>query len=212
MIRVLSIQASPRGALSASRRVALAYIDALREKAALHIDDLDLWSADLPPFDGHALAGKYTALAGQPMSAEQQEAWRAIEMLGKRFRDADVIVMSVPMWNFGIPYRLKHLIDLVTQKDVTFRFDANGFDGMLKTQRAVVVCARGLGYDDGSGLTEEKFDFQRAYLMEWLGFVGVTDIKTIRVEKTLLGEDVCAASLDQSIREARQLAALAKAA
>jgi FMN-dependent NADH-azoreductase len=205
MTKILYIQASPRGERSASNHVAQAYIDAVRQKGGAQVDTLDVWKEDLPAFDGHALEAKYAGLSGEKLSDPQQAAWAAIEALGKRFRDADQIVLSVPMWNFGVPYRLKHLIDLVTQKDVTFLFGEAGFDGMLKKQRAIIVCARGLGYGEG-GLSEEQFDYQNAYLSAWLNFLGVTDIRTIKVEKTLLGAAERDASIEKGVAEARALA------
>lgn len=159
MTKVLYIQASPRGSRSVSSEVAQAYIANLQKSGPVEIDLLDVWKEDLPPFDGDALEAKYAGLSGQPLTDSQKAAWVAIDKLGTRFRAADVILLSVPMWNFGVPYRLKHLVDLVTQKDVTFLFGANGFDGMLKKQRAVIVCARGLGYDAASGLSEDDFDY-----------------------------------------------------
>ena len=206
MKRVLYVQASPRGDRSASNQVAHAYIDALRKQGPIEVDTLDVWKDHLPPFDGDALEAKYAGLAGQPLTEAQVEVWKAIQALGKRFRDADEIVISVPMWNFGVPYRLKHLIDLVTQKDVTFLFGADGFDGMLKKQRALLVCARGLGYGEG-GLSEAQFDHQKSYLTTWLNFLGVTDVRTMRVEKTLLGPDARDASLAAGVAEAEALAA-----
>lgn len=206
MTRVLFIQASPRGPSSASTRVANAYIEALRSKGPLNLDSLDVWKEDLPSFDGPALEAKYAGLAGKALNTNQQAAWEAIKTLGSRFRNADQLVIATPMWNFGVPYKLKQLVDLVTQKDVTFTFDANGFGGMLKGKRAVLVCARGLAYGPGTALSEEQFDFQKSYLTGWLNFVGITDIQTIRVEKTLLGEDALAASLDAGVAEAKALA------
>ncbi|MBS0232217.1 MAG: NAD(P)H-dependent oxidoreductase [Proteobacteria bacterium] len=207
MIRILYIQASPRGQRSASAQVAQAYIDALQKKDRVELDLLDVWKEHLPAFDGAALDAKYAGLSGQPLNQEQQAAWAAIGALGARFRAAERIVVSVPMWNFGIPYRLKQLIDLVTQKDVTFTFDENGFGGMLKKQSAILVCARGLSYVDGTPMSEDNLDYQKAYLISWLTFLGVSEIKTITVEKTLLGADASAASLASGITEATRLAA-----
>jgi len=70
----------------------------------------------------------------------------------------------------------------------------------------VLVCARGLGYGEG-GLPEDKLDFQNAYLKAWLNFLGVTDIHTIKVEKTLLGDNEHDASLQNGIAKAAALAA-----
>lgn len=207
MIRILYIQASPRGPRSASAQVAQAYIDALQKKDRVELDLLDVWKENLPAFDGAALEAKYAGLAGHPLSEEQQVAWAGITALGARFGAADEIVISVPMWNFGVPYRLKQLIDLVTQKDVTFTFDENGFGGMLKKQRAVVVCARGLGYVDGTPISEENLDYQKAYLISWLSFLGVSEIKAITVEKTLLGAEASETSLASGLAQAARLAA-----
>lgn len=206
MTRLLFIQASPRGALSASAHVAHAYIEALKTKGPVTVDLLDVWKENLPAFDGPAIEAKYAGLSGQPLNASQQAAWNEISALGARFREADQILISVPMWNFGVPYRLKHLIDLVTQKDVTFTFDQSGFGGMLKRQRAVIVCARGLGYVDGTPMSEENLDYQKAYLLSWLTFLGVANIETITVEKTLLGPEAHAASLAAGIAQATTLA------
>lgn len=207
MTRVLYIQASPRGARSASAQVAQAYIDALKKKGDVNVDLLDVWKDDLPAFDGPALEAKYAGLSGQSLDEAQKAAWVAISSLGARFRDADEIVLSVPMWNFGVPYKLKQLIDLVTQKDVTFTFDENGFGGMLKKQKAVVVCARGLEYVEGTPVSEENLDYQKAYLISWLSFLGVGEIKTITVEKTLMGADASSAALASGIAEAMAMAA-----
>lgn len=206
MTRVLYVQASPREARSASAQVAHAYIDALKKKGSVEVDTLDVWKENLPSFDGAALEAKYAGLSGQPLNDAQKAAWVAISALGARFREADQIVLSVPMWNFGVPYRLKQLIDLVTQKDVTFTFDETGFGGMLKKQKAVLVCARGLEYVEGTPVSEENLDYQKAYLISWLSFLGVSEIKTITVEKMLMGADASSASLASGIAEAAALA------
>lgn len=210
MKKLLHIQASPRGDRSASSRVAAAYIDALRANGSVaSVDTLNVWSEPLPPFDGEALAAKYAGLAGQPFSDAQNDSWKPIIALADRFKAAGTIMLSVPMWNFGVPYRMKQLIDLVTQKDVTFRFDENGFDGMLKDKSALLICARGMSYSDAGGASEKDFDFQKSYLMAWLRFIGIPKIETITVEKTLFGAEAETASVEQGMERARQLAGMA---
>jgi FMN-dependent NADH-azoreductase len=207
MKKLLHIQASPRGERSASMRVANAYIDAMRANgSAGSVDTLDIWKEPLPPFDGDALEAKYAGLAGQTFSPAQTDAWKPIVALADRLKAANCIVLSVPMWNFGVPYRMKHLIDLVTQKDVTFRFDANGFDGILKDKSAVLICARGMSYSDAGGASEKDFDFQKSYLTAWLRFIGISNINTITVEKTLFGAAAETASVEAGIEQARKLA------
>lgn len=207
MKKLLHIQASPRGERSASMRVATAYIDSLRANGSVgSVDTLDIWNEPLPPFDGDALDAKYAGLAGQPLTAAQSDAWKPIVALADRLKAAQTIVLSVPMWNFGIPYRMKQLVDLVTQKDVTFRFDASGFSGMLTDKSALLICARGMSYSDAGGASEKDFDFQKSYLTAWLRFIGITEVQTITIEKTLFGPDAEAASVEEGIEQARTLA------
>ena len=92
------------------------------------------------------------------------------------------------MWNFGIPYRLKHLIDAVSQKDVLFTFDERGLNGMLGGRKAVVVNARGVGL--GPDFPRADLDHQQSYMTTWLRMIGITDTTHIEVEKTLMGPDL----------------------
>lgn len=88
----------------------------------------------------------------------------------------------------GIPYRFKQLIDLISQKDVLFSFDANGFSGRVNASRAAVIYARGLDYAPTSTWTPgESYDFQKPHVEAWLRMIGVTDIDSILIERTLFG-------------------------
>ncbi|MFM0063775.1 FMN-dependent NADH-azoreductase [Paraburkholderia aspalathi] len=204
MSTLLHIESSPRKKRSASLDVARAYVDAYRDTHPAHrIDVLDLWSVALPEFDGDALDAKYADLSGTPLSEGQQQAWTSIRELAQRLHDADTLLFSVPLWNFSIPYKLKHFIDVVSQRGILFSFDERGLQGLLKEKKAVVVYARGLDYSVGSSTPAHSFDFQRPYMEAWLRSVGVTDVKSIVVEKTLLGPE-----LDHAARQtARELAA-----
>ncbi|MBL6751394.1 MAG: NAD(P)H-dependent oxidoreductase [Nevskia sp.] len=207
MARLLHVVGSPRGERSASVEVAEAYIAAYQGRhPGAAIDTLDLWREPLPEFDRPALEAKYAGLAGVERSAEQNRAWDGIRALAQRFHDADVVVFSIPMWNFGIPYKLKHLIDYISQKDVLFRFDASGFEGMLKGKKAIVVCARGISYATGTSTPEAEYDFQKAFMLLWLRFIGITDAETIVVEQTLMGPDADRQARQQGIERARALA------
>jgi FMN-dependent NADH-azoreductase len=207
MPKLLNVVSSPRGERSASVTVANAFIEAYRaHHADTHVDTLNVWHEAIPEFNGHALEAKYAGLAGVALTDDQQRAWERIRALAKRFHDADVILLGVPMWNFGIPYKLKHLIDFISQKDVMFRFDASGFEGMLKNKRAVVICARGISYATGTGTPEAEYDFQKSYLLLWLRFVGVTDTATITVEQTLMDPNAEPRGREQAKALAQSLA------
>jgi FMN-dependent NADH-azoreductase len=161
------------------------------------VDTLDLFAEELPAFDGLAVQAKYTILHGQAHSAAEAAAWRAVEAVIVRFKAADRYVLAVPMWNFGIPYRLKHYLDLIIQPGYTFSFSpATGYSGLLTGRRALIVYATGGEYGPGSGA--EGYDQQAPYLRQALGFMGITDLREIRVAPTL---GPAAAAAESAARE-----------
>ncbi len=210
MGKLLYVEASPRKDRSASIEVSRAFLDAYRKG---HPDDqietLDVWALELPVFGNHALMAKYAGLSGTALTTEQAKAWDEIRGLAAPFLAADKLLFAIPLWNFGIPYRLKHLIDVISQKDVLFRFDENGFSGLMKARKAAVVYARGLDYFSKASITPAaRYDFQRPYMEMWLRFIGVTEITAVVVEKTLLGPDIDIQSRAEAKREAEALGQL----
>ena len=203
--RLLHVEASPRRQRSASLQVASAFLEGWRRRfPEAAVDVLNVWTTQLPPFDGDALDAKYAGLEGRERSPQQEEAWRQIGALAERFRQASVVLLSVPMWNFGIPYRLKHLIDVISQKDVLFTFDERGLNGLLRERKAVVVDSRGVGL--GPDFPREELDYQQRYMTAWLRMIGITDISHIEVEKTLMGADADHASRAEACARAAALA------
>jgi FMN-dependent NADH-azoreductase len=191
LTHLLYIEGSPRKARSASIEVAHAALAAWRAAdSTLTVDTLDVWSAELPDFDGPAMEAKYAGLSGTPLTEKQTSAWSSIRKLAARFHAADAIVLATPLWNFGVPYRLKHLIDVVSQKDLLFSFDERGFGGLLRGRTALLICARGLDYNPSSYTPAGTYDFQKPYLETWLRFIGISHIATVTVEKTLFGPEV----------------------
>jgi FMN-dependent NADH-azoreductase len=192
MARLLYVEASPRKDRSASIEVSRAFLEVYRvSHPEDEIEIFDIWALDLPSFNGEALAAKYAALNGVPLSSEQRAVWDGIRSLASPFLAADKLLLAVPLWNFGIPYRLKQLIDLISQKDILFSFDGSGFQGLLKARKAAVIYARGLDYlFAGSSTPAATYDFQRPYMEVWLRFIGITEITDIIVEKTLFGPEV----------------------
>ncbi len=198
MSKLLHIQCSPRGDRSASIAVARHFIAAYQ---AAHdrdtVETLDLWTAALPEFDGETNAAKYAVLYGQSHSVEEAAAWSAVVALADHFKSADKILLSLPMWNFSVPYKLKHYIDVLIQPGLTFSFTpAEGYKGLVTGKPLVAICARGGAYGPGTGA--ESYDQQSPYIKHVFGFIGFTDIRTLLVEPTLTpvqGETVAAAKL-----------------
>ncbi len=142
---------------------------------------MDLWRETLPEFDGDALEAKYARLNGQRTSAtrsatrfaSRSSAWRC------GFALADRVLISTPMWNFGIPYKLKQWFDLIVQPGLTFRFDpAQGYFPLLKNRPTMVILAS--GGDFVTGMNRGRIDMATPYLREALRFIGVRDVRFAR--------------------------------
>jgi FMN-dependent NADH-azoreductase len=208
MPSVLHVEASPRKQRSVSREIAQAFINAyIDTHPGTQVMTLDLWSRPLPEFDLQAMDAKYAGLRGMPLNEAQEEAWDQLRELAGFLHAADVLVFSIPMWNFSIPYKLKHFIDLVSQKDILFSFDpVRGFNGLLRGKKALVSYARGLDYSPRSVTPARGLDFQSTFFESWLRFVGVHDVHSLVIEKTLFGESIDRAFHDQLLSDAARLA------
>ena len=205
-MHLLHIISSPRKDRSASTEVAHAFTSALKARHAdLSIDTLNVWETELLPFDGPALEAKYAGLTGVALTPEQVAVWKQIEALGARFHAADLLLFSVPMWNYSIPYKLKHLVDVVSQKNILFTFDERGQLGMLGGRKMVVIASRGAAL--GGAFPAADFDHQTAYMSAWARMVGISDYHEIVFEKTLFGPDVDKQARAQARGEAEALAA-----
>ena len=208
MASLLYIKASPRGDRSHSITVAEAFVEAYKTAhPGDSVEVLDLFATDLPTFDGLALQAKYAILGGGQPSEEQREAWGAIEAIIARFTVADRYVLAVPMWNFGIPYRLKQYLDILIQPSYTFAYiPGEGYRGLVPGKPVLAVYSRGGEYGPGNPI--ETYDFQKPYLELALRFIGFEDIRSLVVEGTLMvGGDELERRRAAAIAEAREMAA-----
>ena len=185
MPKLLYIEASPRKPRSKSIEVAQVFLGQLQKKyRSVAVDRLDLWTTELPAFNGDTIESKYAVIQGQTFTTEQAKAWARVEAVANRFKEPDWYLFSLPMWNFGLPYVLKHFIDVIVQPGLTFSFSPEeGYKGLVTGKRAAIVYARGGAYGPGTGA--EGYDLQSKALGGILGFVGVTDQTSIFVEPTI---------------------------
>ena len=207
MSKLLYIQASPRIQRSHSIAVADAFVaEYEREHAEDEIVTVNLFEASLPNFDGLAVQAKYSIMHGQSHSDEELQAWRNVERVIDQFTSADKYVLAVPMWNFGIPYRLKQYIDILVQPGYTFNYSEDkGYEGLVVGKPALVVYARGGEYPPDS--EAEAFDFQTKYLDLIFGFMGFKNLSSVVVEPTLQGgPDVAKTRVRQAIDRAKEMA------
>jgi FMN-dependent NADH-azoreductase len=182
MTRLLHIGASPRGASSDSLQIADTFLGAYREThSSNEIDTWDLWDGSLPAFGPAAAAAKMAIFAGNAPQGEETAAWQAAQATFARFDSAEHLLFSIPMWNAGIPYILKQLIDVISQPGMVFGVDLhNGYSHLLEGQgkkAAVIYTSAVWGPGLGSAFGT---DFQSTYFDEWLRWTGITDITHIR--------------------------------
>lgn len=143
---------------------------------------------------------------GQSHTQEQKDAWRTVEKVIAHFKEADKYLFSLPMWNFGIPYILKHYIDVLVQPGYTFSYTpAEGCKGLMTDKKALAIYSRGGAYGPGTGA--EAYDLQSKYLEVILGFIGITDLSRIVIEPTSGDPDSVGSVLEKARNEAAQLAA-----
>ena len=185
MSKLLNIESSPRKDRSTSIKIANTFLDAYRNANPDHeIETIDIWTLALPAFDGDTINAKYRILHGEAHTPAEAAAWDGVVKIFKRFNSADKYLFSVPMWNFGIPYKLKHFIDVITQPGLSFSFSPEeGYKGLVTGKPAVVVYARGGEYSSDANV--KALDYQKPYLEMWLGFIGFTDIRPLVIEPTL---------------------------
>jgi FMN-dependent NADH-azoreductase len=202
MAGLLHVESSPAGERSSSIRVARTFVDHWRRAhPGQATETLDLRSIDLPELDGVFLDAREAVEAGGKPAGNAAAAWSRLESLAQPLLAADRLLISAPMWNFGVPYRLKHFIDCITQPTLTYRGSPQeGFEGLVPGKPAALILARGGSYPAGS--QREAFDFQRRYLLAWLGFLGYRPVETILVEPTTLDPE----SVTRAENAARRLA------
>jgi FMN-dependent NADH-azoreductase len=208
MAQLLYIESSPRKERSASIKIARSFVDEyLKTHPGDTVDTIDLWSNELPPFDGDTIDAKYAILHGEKPSDAQMRAWKPVEILIDHFKSADRYLISLPMWNFGIPYKLKHYIDILVQPSYTFSYSPDeGYKGLVTGKPVTVIYARGGAYK--AGTETAGLDFQKAYMELVLGFIGFTDIKAIVAEPMLMSTPEEKQNIIQSaLEEAKRMAA-----
>jgi FMN-dependent NADH-azoreductase len=156
------------------------------------------------------ITGKYTLLSGGELTDTLKEAWEPIRRHAERFLAAEGYLVSTPMWNFGIPYTLKHYIDLIVQPKLLFRYTDKGVEGLAAGRKMVIVSSRGGDY--GPQSPAHAMDFVEPYLRAVFGFVGIKDITLIAAQPMDAGgEKLRNRALDSAKAAARQAAEIFEA-
>ncbi len=145
------------------------------------VERRDLAAHPHPVLDEAALGALFTP--AEQRTPEQSARIALDDALIAQVQSADILVLGVPMYNFGIPVQLKSWIDAIARAGVTFRYTENGPQGLINGKKVYVGFARGGIYRDTAS------DTQAPYLKSVLGFLGMTDIEFVFAEGLALGPE-----------------------
>ena len=206
MPTLLHLACSPRPQ-SESATGAHVFVARFRQaKPGWDIDTLDLWHEPLPEFTGALLEAKYARLAGRAFTDAQRDGFAAAERLALRLARAERVLISTPMWNFSVPYKLKHWLDVIIQPGLTFRFDpARGYQPLLKDRPTVAIVASGSDYV--TGMSRGRIDMATPYLREALRFIGIADIRFVLIGPTAGPAEPVRAAREAAHRRLAEIAA-----
>jgi FMN-dependent NADH-azoreductase len=205
MKKLLHIVASPREDESRTLKVSEAFLRAFQEKHPDWIvDELNLPQEKLPDLGLKTVGGKYVLLSGKDLFGRLKEEWLEIVQHMERFLSADMYVISTPMWNFHIPYMLKHYIDIIVQPRYLFRYTEKGVEGLVTGRKMVVITSRGGTYDTEA---TRGMDYQEPYLRAIFGFVGIKEIDFVVAQPMDTSAEIREQKLAEAVDAAKKLAA-----
>ncbi|MEM7717983.1 MAG: NAD(P)H-dependent oxidoreductase [Pseudomonadota bacterium] len=188
-INILRIDASARRTGSITRDLNDKIVARASDQNAITVTIRDL-AEPLPLLTEEWIGANFTDPAER--TGAQKEILAVSDNLVDELKAADIVLIGLPIYNFGVPGALKAWIDLVARARETFRYSETGPVGLLEGKRAIVTVASG-GTEAGSSL-----DFATGYLRHVLGFIGITDVIFITADRMMLDAD---ASLSSAIEQ-----------
>ena len=178
MKKILNITSSAKGDQSFSNRLSAAIVDKLLTVYPdSQVQTRDLAADPLPYYQGHQIAAHYTP--ADQRTADHKEALKKSDQAIQELMDADILVIGVPLYNFGVPSTLKSWVDHIARSGITFSYGNGAPHGLVNNKKVYLAIASGGIYSEGP---MKALDFSEPYLRGSLGFLGMTDITTFRVE------------------------------
>ncbi len=183
-MKLLHIDSSVLGPHSVSRQVSAAIVERLRQSTpGLNVSYRDLTLTPLAHLSGlHLAAGQ-----GATPEASLQPDLAAGQAVLEEFLAADIVVLGAPMYNFTIPSQLKAWIDRVLVAGKTFKYSAQGVEGLAGSKRIIVAISRGGYY--GAGTPMAALEHLESYLRGVFGFIGVKNLEFISADGIQVGPD-----------------------
>ncbi|MFC3562879.1 FMN-dependent NADH-azoreductase [Pedobacter jamesrossensis] len=177
-MKILHIISSPRGEASFSIKLGTAIVEKLKaSNPDSHLTVHDLTRSPFPHLEEVHLNSFFTP--AESRTAEQAEAIQHSNNAIAELKAAEVIVIGVPMYNFGIHSTLKAWIDHIARAGQTFKYTENGPVGLVEGKKVYLAISTGGVYSQGE---MKSYDFTEPYLKTVLGFLGMTDVSVFRVE------------------------------
>ncbi|MBW4695328.1 MAG: FMN-dependent NADH-azoreductase [Lyngbya sp. HA4199-MV5] len=182
MVHILHLDSSPRGDRSISRALTKQFIDVWKQ---IHPDDAiiyrDLGHHPVPAIDEAWIAAAFSP--PEQLTPTLDSALMISDELIEELLTADLYVLGIPMYNYSVPATFKAYIDQVVRVRRTFIIGADGYEGLLKNKKVLVITTRGGSY------AGEPLDFQEPYLRAVFDFIGITDVTFIHAENLAMGAD-----------------------
>lgn len=202
-MKLLHIDASILGDNSVSRKVSAAIVDRLRKATPdLDVTYHDLAAAPLAHLSGDHLAAAHGAV---PEAPALQRDIAASQTALEEFLAADIVVIGAPMYNFTLPSQLKAWVDRVLVAGKTFRYGAQGPEGLAGGKRLIIAISRGGFY--GAGTPSAAAEHLESYLRVVFGFIGVTNLEFVLAEGVQIGPDQREKALTGALQAATGLRA-----
>ncbi|MBK1715771.1 FMN-dependent NADH-azoreductase [Rubrivivax gelatinosus] len=189
-MNILQINTSPRREANSTRLAHDVVASLLAAHPGASVTLRDLGTQPHPMLDEAALGALFTP--AEQRTPEQAARVALNDELIAELQAHDVIVIGVPMYNFGVPVQLKNWIDAVARAGVTFRYGAGGPEGLVKGKRVILALARGGIHRD------TPHDQQLPYLKTVLGFLGITDVRPVYAEGLNMGPEAAARGFEQA--------------
>ncbi|MBK7407931.1 MAG: NAD(P)H-dependent oxidoreductase [Saprospirales bacterium] len=200
----MHIIATTRGAESRTLSISNEFLKTLKEKHPhVQVDELDLSTTELPPVLDTNVKAKYLMMMGGQLDDKTLESWKKVSEMAEHFISYDLFLITAPMWNFSIPYILKHYIDVIMQAGILFSFTASGPEGFAKYEKMVCITSRGSDYSPGSHM--HAMDFQEPYLRAIFGLAGIEEIHFVHAQPMDIAPGLTQAALEKAKEEARQM-------
>lgn len=192
---ILKIDSSARSDGSISRELGDAVIEHFASSGPINVVERDV-SVGLPVVSSDWIGANFTVESDR--TTEQREALSLSDQLVAELMNADVLVIGLPIYNFGVPASLKAWVDQIARAGVTFKYTETGPVGLLQGKRAVIAVASG-GTEVGS-----EIDFATGYIRHVLGFIGIHDVTFVTADRLMKDAE---ASMTRAKSQIDQLAA-----